>query len=83
MRRIDPEIQAAFADYEFLGEYMLLTGFDHEAQDLPILPEPPEVSLGPHLGYAVQWFLFAAVVLTGYPLLLRRTIRGSAAHSTR
>ncbi len=83
VRRIDPEIQEAFADHEFLGEYMLLTGFDHEAQEVPILPEPPEVSLGPHLGYAVQWFLFAAVVLVGYPILLRRMIRGSAAHSRR
>jgi len=75
VRRIDPEIQEAFADYEFVGEYLLLTGFDHEVQDqvLPILPESPEVSLGPHLGYALQWFLFAAVVLIGYPVLLRKT----------
>jgi len=74
VRRIDPEIQAAFADYEFIGEYLLLTGVDHGARNDPINPETPEVPLGPHLGYAGQWFLFAAVVLVGYPVLLRRTV---------
>ena len=75
VRRIDPEIQAAFADYEFIGEYLLFTDHEYEAADLPRLPEPPQVSLGPHLGYAAQWFLFALVVLVGYPALLRRTLR--------
>lgn len=37
---------------------------------------PPELGNGPHLGYAVQWFLFAAVGAVGYPLLLRRQARG-------
>jgi cytochrome oxidase assembly protein ShyY1 len=75
VRRIDPEIPAAFAGYEFLGEYLLLTGDQDEAADMPVLPEPPQVSLGPHLGYAAQWFLFALVVLLGYPALLRRNLR--------
>ncbi len=75
VRRIDPEIQAAFADYEFLDEYLLLTGHRYEPPELPVLPEAPGVSLGPHLAYAGQWFVFAAVVLVGYPLLLRRRTR--------
>lgn len=37
---------------------------------LPVLP--PELGDGPHLAYAVQWFLFASVVAAGYPFLLRR-----------
>jgi surfeit locus 1 family protein len=38
-----------------------------------ILPvPPPELSEGPHLGYAVQWFIFAAIAVIGYPLVLRR-----------
>lgn len=34
----------------------------------------PEVELteGPHLGYAVQWFLFAATLLLGYPFYVRK-----------
>ena len=73
VRRIDPEIQAAFADYEFIDEYLLLSGYEHMTQDDPINPGRPEISLGPHTGYALQWFLFAAVVLVAYPILLRRS----------
>jgi cytochrome oxidase assembly protein ShyY1 len=36
---------------------------------------PPELGEGPHLAYAVQWFLFFAVGAIGYPLLLRRRAR--------
>ena len=36
------------------------------------LPRPATED-GPHLSYAVQWFLFAAVGLVGWPILLRRT----------
>lgn len=35
---------------------------------------PPELSEGPHLGYAVQWFIFSAVAVIGYPLVLRRVV---------
>ena len=68
--RVDPEVVAAFSGYDVRSEYLILT-----AQDPPFEIEPPEVgevSLGPHLGYAGQWFLFAGVVLVGYPVLLRR-----------
>ncbi len=35
----------------------------------------PEPDLGPHLGYAGQWFLFALVFALGYPFMLRRQAR--------
>jgi cytochrome oxidase assembly protein ShyY1 len=35
---------------------------------------PPELSEGPHLGYAAQWFIFSAIGLIGYPLVLRRVV---------
>lgn len=41
----------------------------------PGLVEPPPLEEGNHRSYAGQWFLFAAVVAAGYPLLLRRTAR--------
>jgi surfeit locus 1 family protein len=51
-----------------------------EADDPAMVPvPPPELGEGPHLSYAVQWFLFAAVGLVGYPLLLRRRAREAAA----
>ena len=43
--------------------------------DLPVVLPPPELDEGPHLSYAVQWFLFTAVALIGYPILIVRTAR--------
>ena len=40
--------------------------------DLPNIVDPPPRDEGPHRSYAIQWFLFATVVLVGYPFLLRR-----------
>jgi cytochrome oxidase assembly protein ShyY1 len=41
----------------------------------PIVPvPPPELSEGPHLGYAVQWFIFSTIAIVGYPIVLRRVI---------
>jgi surfeit locus 1 family protein len=31
-----------------------------------------EINEGPHLGYAGQWFTFAAILLAGYPFYLRK-----------
>ena len=33
---------------------------------------PPELDEGPHLSYAIQWFIFGLIAFVGYPLLLRR-----------
>lgn len=42
----------------------------------PLAPVPtPDLDDGPHLSYAVQWFLFAGVTVAGYPFLLRRRLR--------
>jgi cytochrome oxidase assembly protein ShyY1 len=35
---------------------------------------PPELTEGPHLGYAAQWFIFSAIAIGGYPLVLRRVV---------
>lgn len=39
--------------------------------ELPASIELPRLDAGPHLSYAIQWYLFAAVLLIGYPLLIR------------
>ncbi len=41
---------------------------------LPLLPSAPAPEPGPHLGYAIQWFSFAAITAVGYLLLLRRRL---------
>jgi cytochrome oxidase assembly protein ShyY1 len=54
-----------------------------EADDPAMAPvPPPDLGEGPHLSYAVQWFLFAAVGIVGYPILLRRRAREADAGVT-
>ena len=43
-----------------------------QAGSVPEMREPPEISDGPHLSYAVQWFTFAGIALIGYPILIYR-----------
>jgi cytochrome oxidase assembly protein ShyY1 len=52
-----------------------------QQQDPPIttdtltpVPLPPQDN-GPHLSYAVQWFIFSTIAVIGYPLILRRNAR--------
>lgn len=46
---------------------------------LPLPGVPPERDEGPHQSYAWQWFSFAAILLVGYPLLLRRSLYNARA----
>ena len=50
---------------------------------LPVLLPEPAQDEGPHLSYAVQWFLFATVGAIGWPLLLRRTAKEDERHRRR
>jgi surfeit locus 1 family protein len=45
------------------------------ADSTPPIPFQPEIEIseGPHLGYAFQWFTFAAILLLGYPFYLRKS----------
>ncbi len=58
--------------YDVLPVYLQLEAQDPPGLGLPRLLPRPELSEGPHLGYAVQWFIFAMIGLVGYPLVLRR-----------
>ena len=55
--------------------YLELTHLLAGESALPIVDGPPEITEGPHLSYAVQWFAFAAVSLVGYAALIRSTAR--------
>jgi surfeit locus 1 family protein len=45
----------------------------------PPIPFQPEVEIteGPHMGYALQWFTFATILFVGYPFFLRRQEKDS------
>jgi surfeit locus 1 family protein len=52
-----------------------------DAEDVePPIPFQPEIELteGPHFGYALQWFTFAAILLIGYPFYLQKQERDRA-----
>ena len=58
--------------------YKLLPVFVQPEPD-PSLTKPPypyqpefEITEGPHMGYALQWFSFAAILFFGYPFFLQK-----------
>jgi surfeit locus 1 family protein len=65
--RIDIEAIQEQMPYELLPVYLLQTPEGDVQQDLPFRSEPKiDLSDGPHLGYAIQWFLFALILAAGY-----------------
>jgi cytochrome oxidase assembly protein ShyY1 len=84
MSRVDVERYQAQVDVELLPAYVQLVASD-PAQP-PAAPGDPELvalgeptlDLGPHLGYAVQWFVFSTIATAGYVLILRRVARDRA-----
>lgn len=65
--RVDIEAIQKQLPYPILPLYLLASPPDGFQEQLPyrIAPEI-DLSDGPHLGYAIQWFLFAAVLTFGY-----------------
>ncbi|HVN55640.1 MAG TPA: SURF1 family protein [Anaerolineaceae bacterium] len=50
---------------------------------LPARTEPVfDLSEGPHEGYAIQWFTFAAILAAGYPFYVRSRLAGKPARKT-
>jgi cytochrome oxidase assembly protein ShyY1 len=79
---IDLRRLAAQIDANLLPVYLQLESQVPDMGD-QLLPVPlPESSEGPHLAYAIQWFLFAVIVLIGFPALVVRTARISVSRRT-
>jgi surfeit locus 1 family protein len=52
---------------------LYLVAQDSAAGDsVPVRLEPPVLSDGPHLSYAIQWFAFAAIALIGTAVVVHR-----------
>lgn len=87
-QRSDPEgaLQAwNFANVERIQEqipYPILPVYIQQAPEpqwtsLPYRSQPElELTEGPHLGYALQWFSFAALLGFGYPFFIRKSQPG-------
>ncbi|HLE52255.1 MAG TPA: SURF1 family protein, partial [Anaerolineales bacterium] len=67
--------------------YPLLPAYIQQEPDpqwtsLPYRSQPDlELTEGPHFGYALQWFSFAAILVIGYPFYIRREERASISKS--
>ncbi len=64
-------------DYAILQDvYIQQTEGEGALANLPI---PAEINLdlseGPHLGYALQWFTFASILAIGYPFFIKRRMK--------
>jgi cytochrome oxidase assembly protein ShyY1 len=56
------------------GGYLDVISEDPTADPAPTPPSPPGTGTGPHLVYAVQWWLFGAVAVVGFVFLTRRDL---------
>ncbi|GGZ34259.1 SURF1 family cytochrome oxidase biogenesis protein [Streptomyces poonensis] len=72
---INSEQQAELLGREVLGGYIELTSPKPQGGSPELIPEPDHGSIGPHMAYAVQWWLFAAGVPVGWVILVRRERR--------
>lgn len=71
LNRVDIERIGRQTPHELAPVYVVAIG--ERGDDLPIRVTPPDFTdEGPHLGYAIQWFGFAAVGLIGFFFLMRR-----------
>ncbi len=75
LARPDITRYAAQLDYPVYPYYLQLNSQDPPPGDYPVLVALPAPGDGPHLGYAVQWFIFTAIAVVGYPLVLRHVSR--------
>lgn len=68
----DLEQIASQLPYPVLPVYIQPDASDSDSE--PPIPYQPSIELteGPHLGYAFQWFTFATILFMGYPFFLRK-----------
>lgn len=75
---INSEQQAELLGKEVLGGYIEMTAPEPADGSPQLIAEPDHSGIGPHMAYAVQWWLFAAGVPVGWVILVRRERRDRA-----
>ncbi len=75
LSRIDIERIAEQVPYDLYPVYGLAAA---SGEALPVAVELPELTDGPHLSYAIQWFAFVGIAVGGFALLVRREASRSA-----
>ncbi|MFS8204577.1 SURF1 family protein [Streptomyces sp. CWNU-52B] len=75
---INSEQQSRALGRQVLGGYVELTAPEPKGDVPELIPAPDHSDIGPHMAYAVQWWLFAAGVPVGWVVLVRRERRDRA-----
>jgi cytochrome oxidase assembly protein ShyY1 len=75
VRSIDVATLDAAMPATLVPDLYVLLERQEPPSERPIPAPLPEIGEGPHFGYAIQWFTFAAVALVGYGVLARRLRR--------
>lgn len=77
--RIAPDAIAQRLDTTLAPVFVQASAVTPQQSTAELRPTPlPEVTEGNHFSYAMQWFIFAAIALIGYPVLLWRTAHRSS-----
>lgn len=63
---------------EVLGGYVEQTAPTPKGGSPELIPDPEHSDIGPHMAYAIQWWLFSAGVPFGWVVLVRRERRDRA-----
>ena len=66
VRAVSAAALASSLPYPVTAGWVLATDEDPPPAEPLAAPEPPELNSGPHFFYAMQWWFFALLALTGY-----------------
>ncbi|MDQ0786231.1 SURF1 family protein [Streptomyces sp. B3I8] len=75
---INSRVEAGRLGRPVLGGYVELTAPKPKGDSPELIPDPDHSDIGPHMAYAVQWWLFSAGVPVGWVVLARREARDRA-----
>jgi cytochrome oxidase assembly protein ShyY1 len=75
IRYIDVDELAATLPYGLYGAWVEVIDEQPPPAAAPVRPPAPALDAGPHLSYAVQWFLFACIGIGGFVILARAESR--------
>jgi len=75
---INSKQQAQLLGKQVLGGYVELTSPEPKGDTPELIPAPNHSDIGPHMAYAIQWWLFSAGVPVGWFSLARREARDRA-----
>jgi cytochrome oxidase assembly protein ShyY1 len=75
IRYVDVDEIAQALPYPLFGAWLELVSEVPAPAEAPVPPPAPSTDAGPHLSYAVQWFLFACIGIGGFVFLVRAESR--------